>query len=509
MQARTPEQTQMAALAGIDFPTILPLFRSPPNFKALTEWVNCHRDNAVLTSLARKLADHINYIPFEKFLAQLKLTIQHFNEKITEPYVLWTPKENGGSDLWVASLALEHCGLRWPSAIVGTTQLPQFLQQNPDIKHILLLDDAAYGGSHISAEIYKANVQCFMETKKTELIEARQLIIGIAFLTQNAIKKISQNQAFQSITILSHAHMPLMQEILSTAEQKSLENFRITCTNKTLSYHDHAYPDCWSTLPNFEDGTHLMRISGVMSYMGTMGYTISLYAEEYPHATIIQNPDEWNQLVTRLMPAAHSAIIPTIVRPYRLKHPVYQQKLKAALASGRIGQRTPYLLPERLAVTFHEAEIELPPPVSELSTPKLDAGEVKEAEQKSIIESNSVDSFHEKMVREINAYENKIKSRFWRNSKASRSMSIKLVKDKIQEIRDSQQPSVNKKTEMMAVVTEQMRLTQKQHTAGLFGFVGKFFTKSNLVTAYKNSLATFDETIRTMNPLKNNKINKL
>ncbi len=38
----TEEQLNMANSAGIQFPTILPLFRSPPNKTAIQDWVSRH-----------------------------------------------------------------------------------------------------------------------------------------------------------------------------------------------------------------------------------------------------------------------------------------------------------------------------------------------------------------------------------------------------------------------------------------------------------------------------------
>ncbi|MCC2666441.1 MAG: hypothetical protein K0S63_357, partial [Gammaproteobacteria bacterium] len=270
-------QINIAAQAGINFPTILPLFKGTPKQEAIEEWVKNHQQNELVYAIAKKIARNINHIPFEKFLAQLKITVADFNTRVTAPYALWIPQNlasmlPGCSDVWVIGLALEHCNLRWPEAVIRTDQLNIFLIENPQIRHILILDDAAYSGSHIQDELVRIFefYEDDNEDDKTPQVSQCRLLIGVPFITVVAKEKIKKN-LFLSTDLLAHIQIDLTKEILNKEEVAYLESNHFPLNSKTLTYFDHRFPDCWSTLPHLEDGYHLLS-SNVINYMLTQGY---------------------------------------------------------------------------------------------------------------------------------------------------------------------------------------------------------------------------------------------
>ncbi len=108
----------MLKRVGIRFPIPLPLLSSPPDKKAMDAWVECHKSIPQVREIAKKLSDNINYVSYETFSNQLKKTIADFNKK-KKPYILWIPqlttrdeRVEGCSDVWVAGIALEHCGFQ-------------------------------------------------------------------------------------------------------------------------------------------------------------------------------------------------------------------------------------------------------------------------------------------------------------------------------------------------------------------------------------------------------------
>jgi hypothetical protein len=350
-----PRQIEIAAQAGIDFPTVLPLFSSAPKQEAIEAWVKNHYQNELVHAIAKKIALNINYIPFEKFLAQLKITVADFNARVRDRYVLWIPQNSenassGCSDVWVAGLALEHCSLRWPEAIVKTDQLNKFLIENPQIRHILILDDAAYSGSHIKDEL---NASDFYENDNDDTdpqVTRYRLFIGIPFITTVAKEKI-QNKYFLSTDLLPHIQIGLAKDVLNEEEVAYLDSNNLNLSRKTLTYFDHRFPDCWSTLPHLEDGNHLLS-SNIINYMEMQGYALESQTHHAPLIKYIENPNEWSQLVAQHLPNSDS-LIPTIISPYRLHTERGQSSLQEALEKKQVGVWKNYPIPERYRETIN------------------------------------------------------------------------------------------------------------------------------------------------------------
>lgn len=83
--------TKVAPL-GILFPTIEPLFSSPPNEQEKLKFVQEHQSTYFpqYQELAQTFVDHINYISFKEFLTTFLTQVNYFKEKIGDkPYVVW------------------------------------------------------------------------------------------------------------------------------------------------------------------------------------------------------------------------------------------------------------------------------------------------------------------------------------------------------------------------------------------------------------------------------------
>lgn len=368
--------------AGISFPTVLPLFKNPPNKAAANAWVEAHYAFPLIKKIAKKMVDNINYISFERFFAGLEQTIQSFNLHIQDrPYILWIGQYNkkdlndGCSDQWAAGLALEYGKLRWPSAIATTKTLIECLRQNQTIKDVLLLDDASYSAGHIGQEISHLDNEFLLNLFSHSNAEIREdfqrlenkqpkrnLSIGIPFMTTHAFQSLSKlrNGIFSNVQVLQHETIKMQREILSLDEIAYLETFGYILGYKTLTYFDHTYPDLFSTIDNFKSGTHLL-LDNVAKAMKTLGYIPGEdhSASQTSGLTVITDPKEWRTLINKLLPSTKPAITPTIIQPYRLLNK--KDQLKWALSHDALGERTQHLLPEKLAIKLIEEGIKIEP----------------------------------------------------------------------------------------------------------------------------------------------------
>lgn len=330
------EELIMAKNAGIQFPTVLPLFRNPPNKLALEAWIQAHKSFPELLDIVKLMVKHLNYISFERFFSSLEAVIQHFVKEIQgRPYLLWIPSKEGGSDRWVASLALEYGKLPWPMAICDSSQINDFLQQHPEVHDVLLLDDASYSGSHLSTELHhlKNNTQQVC------------IFIGIPFLTSYVPSMILKKHKHHEYRFLEFQKMPMIREILSLKEIALLKRFQISYQTETLTYFDHTYPDYWSTIANFNNGMHLLRPMSC-EIMRSQGF---LAPWDSANAASLKpmSAEDWDNAIEKLFPDTDPRPTPIIIQPYKLI--AKKEHLIEALAAKTIGERTPYPLPQPLA----------------------------------------------------------------------------------------------------------------------------------------------------------------
>ena len=331
---------KIAANAGIRFPTILPLFRSPPRKEEAGRWIAHHSQAPLLQSVAKKIVDNINYISFESFLAKLQEMIGEFNEAVNEPYVLWISQERdkrkdiGCSELWVSGLAFEYCGLRAPQAIVWTNELNDYLAEHPEIKRVLILDDASYSGRHITDQLATTVVseQAHLPQAKINsqlnitLRKNRCLYIGIPFLSSIAENQIFEQESkyFASKCVLVQENFNSIQDFLSEEEIGFLKRKHSSMVfRSTLTYFDHRFPDIFSTYDGLSIGNHLL-------------------------GSAWQDTDELKDEIEKLN-STPIQLVPSVVPPYQIEYSGGQALLAHVLERGSHGEWARNPVPERFS----------------------------------------------------------------------------------------------------------------------------------------------------------------
>jgi hypothetical protein len=310
----------IANSAGITFPTPLPV-QAPPNREQLQEWANSQL-TPVVRRIAHKVIDNIQYIDFETFKEQLKRTVTDFHHAVPQaPYVLviaedrgWKLRE-GCSDLWVAGLAFEYANLRCPQAIVTLPHIKQYLQQHPDIKHLLILDDASFSGQQKYERLSDYRHHLCSGGSPT-------VYLGILYVSQYAKDRLRQLGSQIPMIFLNHTHMPVSIDGFNEEEKKFIHAFRMNLKDsQTLTYFDHRYPDFMSTNSNLQDGSMLISAVCIHEIMRYLGYQTASDKKDADLTAL--SPNDWNKMVTAIFPNYNQRVrgnmIPIIVPPYYQK----------------------------------------------------------------------------------------------------------------------------------------------------------------------------------------------
>jgi len=339
---------------GVTFPAQPPIYHSPPNESHLQEWVDS-QISPKLREIARTMVENLRYVPFEEFLSALKETVEDFKARLkeNEPYVLLIEPPCGGfkdgcSDSWIATLALEHCGLPEPIDIINVSDLLIFVECNPNVKKILILDDAAYSGTQKSDVL-----RSIVGIDKNKQLKQHQLYLGIPFLTKNAnlrFRHLYYTEVWQIVTILKHQILSTMDEILSN-EQISYLN--IVDSNNSidnrhvLTYFDHKVGDVISAYQRIHTGDPLLSGAAIYDFMKFFDYTYNPdYAKNNLDATLLEDPEEYNKVVEDMIPNFRSRGFgyntPIIISPYKLCNDIQRLDLKKNIENGKVGERTSY-----------------------------------------------------------------------------------------------------------------------------------------------------------------------
>lgn len=339
---------QCANQLSISFPTQLPLFQAKPNWEHLAEWISA-QPTPMTRQIAQKLADNLQYIPFENFLSQLRKTIDDFHQKSNgAPYILLLGEsrpyklKQGCSDQWIIGLALEHCGLREPVMILTHHTLNAWRINHPDITHVLMLDDASYSGHQ------KKDVLITLGEELT-----LSFYIGIPFMTQTAERTLMVQQShFKELIFLDHAYMPSTWDILTTKEQDYVKaaNIAFISDRQTITYFDHRFADYESCFQQIYDGSSLLGGEHIEDLMLLLGYTYIPYKKIFDdQLQLISNPDEYNTIAFNLVVPNDNKnfsgyLIPQIIPPYQLRLEEGKQSLRNAILKGKVGDRSVYPL---------------------------------------------------------------------------------------------------------------------------------------------------------------------
>ena len=335
---------QRATQLSISFPTQLPLFRAEPNREHLAEWVSAQL-TPMTRQIAQKIVDNLGYIPFESFLSQLQKTVNDFHQKSNgASYILLLGEsrqdklEKGCSDQWIIGLALEHCGLREPEAILTHDSLKAWCASHPDITHILILDDASYSGTQ------KREVLTSLDSDSK-----LSIYLGIPFITQYAENTLlEQRSNFKELIFLNCNYMPSTWDILNSEERNYAKAAGIgyISPKQTITYFDHRFADFYSCFQQVYNGEDLLSGSHTRPLMNLLGYTYN-EQEVDDEIKLIDNVEEYNQIARDVvMPNYYqdfrAYLIPLIVPPYRLGLEEDKQSFRNAILEGKVGNRSPF-----------------------------------------------------------------------------------------------------------------------------------------------------------------------
>lgn len=384
----SPAFVRMAEKFGIYFPTIEPLFTSPPCEKAKASFVDNHRSHSFpqYQELAQAFVDNIKHIPYEQFLTTFIKQIDCFiNDLDNQPYVLWLSQNNqhysnaiveGCSELWLIGLAFEYSNLPWPVAIETTDQLDSYLKEHPEIKKVLVMDDAIYSGNHLSTELSTLRV------KHNDL----QLSIVIGYAQHSGQEKIETyaKHKFQSIQFYLGEIIPSFSDILSPELRDFAESIDAKGLSRSLTYYDHAVPDAMSTNSLLDSSNHSPSIlTDIFNHMLIKGYYLEsqkdaewlkslCFSKDLTRDNIAQSikSDNWNELCSTMLKKIE--LVPLVFRPYRLHNMSYFEQFTKAYNAGNLGIRTASIPPARLnaLLMLLDSSIEktINSPVSKIST---------------------------------------------------------------------------------------------------------------------------------------------
>lgn len=353
--------SQKCAEHNISFPTPLPLFRGAPEQHYLDMWINSQY-TPMARKIAARMADSLTYIPFEKFLEQLKITINDFHAKLgNEPYILvigeaeQRKRAAGCSDLWMIGLAFEYCGLTEPLKILTQKQFIDELLKNQSATHALVLDDAAYSGSQ------KSKFLMVFDEVKQPCFAKCTLYWGLPFLSQVAHKKLTDTPSpFKDRIILSHSRLQSLCEVLTEkeimyVEQAGIDNLDL---GQTLTFFDHRFADSFSCMQQIYEGGPLLtrHVTFMMSFSG-LTFSPKISSKNH-NIKCVNDFTEYSQLTDlhlghALLGNHEGYIIPTIIPPYRLHRGDQQRALLQAIKLAQVGARTPFpsqFLPEESLV---------------------------------------------------------------------------------------------------------------------------------------------------------------
>lgn len=221
-------------------------------------WVNLHPD-PYYQALAQKIIDHTQYVSYDDFREQLKLSTLGFNEALaTLPekarnYVLVLPEETNKSNPWVFSHAIDYL-VRLPSGVIRINELNQYLKQHRGPKpNLLFVDDASYSGTQMKQEMVDVAYDM-----AASLAKPVNLYCIIPFMTAHSRQTIARHA---DVYIAPSKHMPTIRElnIFTSEEKKTLRSHNINSADPdtkrhlnwpelTMTYFQHKIADYKSTL---------------------------------------------------------------------------------------------------------------------------------------------------------------------------------------------------------------------------------------------------------------------
>lgn len=211
-------------------------------------WIEAHEES--LQNTARKFIQNIRHISFSQFTDRLRRAVESFNRRLTglpeeqRKFVIVIPQHKvHSSNKWTTELALPFFK-KPPEDIILSSQLNAFLVQNPQVKQVVLVDDAVYSGKQMSSYL--------QEYRKIGI----QYHVIVPYTTSPGLRRIAGEQTW----ISDHEMIFCMEDLcnmglFSEEEQQVLKNAideddRQYFQSRSLTYFDHKIADGVSTYNN-------------------------------------------------------------------------------------------------------------------------------------------------------------------------------------------------------------------------------------------------------------------
>lgn len=232
----------------------VPQKRRAINREAQVTWVNSHTNH--MKSAAKNFAESIVYRSWTKTEHRLRYCINGFNETLMSyttadrEYIIVVPDTGGTkSNHFMTSIALKYL-LKKPTKIISFNEIAKYLQNKPDIKSYLFVDDASYSGRQVE-EFLRKNHPLLPQNATIHLV--------IPFMRSEVHFNIYRHYP----KTIVHRHEPMLSMRLlrnlgffSSDEYHKIENivendtYANSISKRTLYYFDHTIADDVSTFPD-------------------------------------------------------------------------------------------------------------------------------------------------------------------------------------------------------------------------------------------------------------------
>lgn len=220
-----------------------------------------------LTDFIEQLLNHTTYIPFDEFLTALRETMSRFMESIGDRplYLLVTDKV--GSESWTAAILASELRSLNIVSVIDTTPM-----EITDPIDILIIDDAAYSGINLTAQIDEftwSSAERMGESRK-EIVKRVKYHVVVPYASKRLAPTLA-SVVGQSFTIYSVHKLPLLTELMNTSHLDEWELYRrfgIEMINLPPVYFDHKVAGSMSTfytiyldgtVPDSSPSGHLLR----------------------------------------------------------------------------------------------------------------------------------------------------------------------------------------------------------------------------------------------------------
>ena len=164
-----------------------PSNETPIDKEAAEEWIQAHEGQRE-RALARRLVDKLRYVSFKEFTEKLAQSTHQFNKKLSsfpsseQKYLMLILRpELKKSDRWVASMAFPEL-TQWPEEILPDgSQALDYLRKHPEIRHIVIFDDASYSGSQVGkrVRVMDAGLAVLNQEREENGLPPRQLDVHV------------------------------------------------------------------------------------------------------------------------------------------------------------------------------------------------------------------------------------------------------------------------------------------------------------------------------------------